>query len=301
MPNPYFPCDFIEDGKGYSIVCSNFHYFDKYAGHREFGGYSLQRLAKKLVREHEIEGIKFDSEAGMFCAYSDKKVPLKKLCTQLRKITGGERMHLPAQHTEELSLSPLGAERLLLQGFVISLDQDAQVEFLKHVPCPPLSPQQAEQVRIIQEGTNTDKIRAARKIDSEARTLTRDWNHYLSHPSTTKLLLDCCDANQDAPPVYQELICALVSICMRHLPDLRAKPYFVAVLTDKHQVMRYLGIEGLYRLGALTPELVKPLLKDKSQRVRETAREYSDLPKGPYNPFPEWMFDPKNVEHLERL
>lgn len=69
--NPYFPCQLVEQENDYSIICSHFHYFDDHFGDRGGGGYSVERLAKKLIREHAIKGVKFDSEAGMFCAYSD--------------------------------------------------------------------------------------------------------------------------------------------------------------------------------------------------------------------------------------
>lgn len=294
-PNPYFPCEIVEQDNDFSIVCSHFHYFDDYFGDRGGGGYTVERLAKKLVREHEIKGVKFDSEAGMFCAYSGKKGPLKQLCTQFRKITGGEKKHLAARQHSEASIALPQAERLLIKGFVTSLEKHTQEQFLKHVPCPALSKQQADCLQLVRDGIDAEKIRAARKINSEARTLVRDWNNYLSHPSTTKLLLDCCDANQHSPSVYQELIWALVFICDRHLPDLRAKSYFLAAMEDKKQQMRCLGIMGLYNLCVLTPDLVKPLLKDKSSKVRETAEDHFRWLENSSMQFPSWMFDSENV------
>ena len=76
--NPYFPCDIVEQDSDYSVICSHFHYFEDHFGDKGGGGYTVERLAKKLVREQAIKGVKFDSEAGMFCAYSDKKGPLKQ-------------------------------------------------------------------------------------------------------------------------------------------------------------------------------------------------------------------------------
>jgi hypothetical protein len=274
--NLYFPCEIVEQDNDYSVICSHFHYFDEYFGERGGGGYTVERLAKKLVRECAIKGVKFDSEAGMFCAHSDKKGPLKQLCTQLRKITGGEKKHLARQKQSKPSIPVDRAEQLLIKGFVISLDEEAQRQFLKHVPYPALTPQQQELLRLIREGSDAERIRAARKINSEARKLVRKWDHYLSHPETTKLFLDCCDANKDNPPVFQELIWALVFICGRHLPDLRAKPYFLSCLDHNKQQVRCLGIWGLHYIGVLNRTMLKPLLEDKSAKVQETAKDYLD-------------------------
>ncbi|MCP4890020.1 MAG: hypothetical protein GY904_25880 [Planctomycetaceae bacterium] len=297
--NPYFPCEFVEQDADYSVICSHFHYFDDHFGNKEVGGYTVERLAKKLVREHAIKGVKFDSEAGMFCAYSDKKGPLKQLCLQLRKITGGAQKNLARRKQSEPSIPLDQAEQLLIKGFVISLDEKAQRQFLKHVPCPALTPQQQKLLQFIQKGTDAEIIRAARKINSEARTLVRKWGHYLSHPETTKLLLDCCDANKDNAPVYQELIWALVFICDRHLPDLRAKPYFHSCLEHKKQQVRCLGIWGLSNLGVLNRSMLKPLLEDNSAKVRESAKSHLGSAKKSRRTFPSWMFDPKNVRQSQ--
>jgi len=238
--NPYFPCEIVEQDNDYSVICTNFHYFDDHFGGKGGGGYAVERLAKKLVREHAIKGVKFDSEAGMFCAYSEKRTPLKQLCIQLRKITGGEKKHLARQKQSEPSIPLDQAEQLLIKGFFVALYAEAERMFLKHVPYPPMTPQQQELLRLIREGTDAEKIRVARKINSEARTLIRNWEHYLSHPDTTKLFMECCDANTDNAPVFQELIWALVFICDRHLRDLRSKPYFLSCLDHKRQQVRCL-------------------------------------------------------------
>lgn len=298
--NPYFPCKLVEQEDDYSIICSDFHYFDDHFGDRDAGGYSVERLAKKLTRESAILGVKFDSEAGLFCAYSDRKGPLKQLCTQLRKITGGESKHLKRQEQSEPSITLDQAERLLLKGFVVSLDKKAQNQFLKNVPCPARTAKQGEWLRLLREGTNAEKIRAARKINAEARTLVRNWDNYLSHPDTTTLILDCCDINEDNPAVFQELIGALAFICDRHLPDLRAKPYFLSCLNHKKQQVRLYGIWGLWDIDALTRTVLKPLLADKSAKVRDSAREYFDVVaksrKGSHLNF---LFDSKNVRQCQ--
>ncbi len=289
-PNLYFPCDLVEQGDGFSIVCCRFHYFYEHFGDGQVGGYIIERLAKRLVREHGIKGVKFDSEAGMFCAYSDRPEPLEQLCIQLRALTGEEESHAGRQRDYEPSIPLVEAEQLLFRGFVKSLDELAQEQFLKHVPSPALSKVQAECIRQIQEGSDAEKIKAAKRINSEARTLVRDWDNYLSHPSTITLLLDCCDQNQHSPAVYLELIWTLVFICGRHLPDLRTRPYFAAALEDKKLQMRCLGIMGLYHLCVLTSDHLKPLLRDRSPKVRETAKEHLRWLEQGLMQFPCWMF-----------
>ncbi len=294
-PNPYFPCEIVEQGDDYSVVCSSFHFFTEHFGDKEIGGYSIESLAKQLVRKHIIKGIKFDSEAGMFCAYAQEREPLKQLCTQLREFTGGEEMHASQQRESKLSIPLAEAEELLINGFVKSLDKLAQERFLKLVPFPTLSKVQGECLRRVQEGTDAEKIKAAKKINAEARTLVRDWDNYLSHPSTITLLLDCCDANRQSSLVYLELIWALVFICDRHLPDLRVGQYFVAALDDKKLQMRCLGIMGLYSLCILTSDHLKPLLMDKSSKVKETAEDHLRLLEDGKMQFPSWMFQSLNV------
>jgi hypothetical protein len=294
-PNPYFPCEIIEQGDDYSVVCSSFHFFTEHCGGQEVSGYSIERLAKRLVREHRIKGIKFDSEAGMFCAYATEREPLEQLCTQLRDFTGGEELHASQQLESKPSIPLAEAEELLINGFVKSLDKVAQERFLKLVPFPALNKVQGENLRQVQEGTEAEKIKAAKKINSEARTLVRDWDHYLSHPSTITLLLDCCDANHESSSVYLELIWALVFICDRHLPDLRMGPYFIAALEDKKPQMRSLGIMGLYSLCILTSDHLKPLLMDKSSKVKETAEEHLRWLEEAKMQLPCWMFQSPDV------
>ncbi len=133
--NAYFPCKLVEHPKGFSMICSDFHYFDNYFGDKDCGGYTVERLAEKLVKEHKIQKeVSFDSEAGMFCAYSQTKEDLLKLALLLREITGGEENH--TAQTEVSPKIPLEeAEKLLLNGFVIGLDEQAQNDFYKNVPC----------------------------------------------------------------------------------------------------------------------------------------------------------------------
>lgn len=293
--NPYFPCEIIEQGNDYSVVCSSFHFFIEHFGDEEVGGYCIEGLAKRLVREHKIKGIKFDSEAGMFCAYSTAKEPLKELCTQLREFTSGEEVHALQQEDTKPSIPLVEAEELLINGFVRALDKLDQERFLKLVPFPSLDKVQRECLRQVQEGTDAEKIRGAKKINTEARTLVRDWDNYLSHPSTITLLLDCCDANQQSPSVYLELIWALVFICGRHLPDLRTKPYFVTALEDKKPQMRCLGIMGLYNLCVLTSDQLKPLLQDKSSKVKEAAEDHLRWIESGKMHFPSWIFQTPHV------
>ena len=297
--NLYFPCTMIEHEDYYSIVCSNFHFFDDYFGDKGGGGYSVEKLAKKLVKQASIPHIRFDSEAGMFCAYSNWKTPLKDLCKELRRLTGPAAKHLTAKAEPTISLAR--AEKLLLRGFVVSLDTKSQREFLKHVPCPPLSKQQTELIRKIKSGSDAEKIKAARRINSEGRTRTRDWNNFLSHPWTTELLLNQFDVEANQPKVQTELLWAVSSICGRHLPDLRAEPYFRDALYSRLADMRKIGLSGLSDLQILKEEDLKPLLKDKSKSVRESARWHSSWldAEESAKEFPSWMFDNKAVQEVQ--
>ncbi len=264
--NIYFPCSFIEHEKSFSIICSNFHYFDDYFGEKGGGGYTLEKLAKKLVKENKIKGIKYDSEAGMFCAYSDISENLLQLCKLLREITGEESENLSSKDVKPLI--PLDkAEKLLLKGFVKSLNTKAQKEFLENVPIPSLSKNQAKYLLNIQNGTDEEKIQSARKIDSEARTKIRDWDNYLSHPKIITILLEVIDKTENKK-VYQALLVAIVFICQRHLPDLRTQSYFVKALKSKTARNRQLGLWGLETLYDYPFEEILCLINDKSYLVK---------------------------------
>lgn len=296
--NPYFPCTLVEQDDDYSIICSQFHYFDDHFKGREVGGYTVERLAKRLAKQNSITGIKYDSEAGMFCAYSPRKGPLKQLCTALRKTTGSQRMH-QAKADSQPKIPLEDAEKLLLKGFVLSLNKPAQKRFLKQVPVPAMSKLQAENIRLIQKGTDQEKIKAARKVNSEARTRVRDWANYLSHPSTTGLLIEACDREIENDPVFQEFVWALVFIGDRHLPDLRTKPLFLSCLEHKRQQVRILGIMGLHSIYELNSAILKPLGSDKSKKVREVVQQHQkwiSKSRRRSSQYPSWMFDEKIVQ-----
>jgi hypothetical protein len=287
--NAYWPCFIVEHDRRYSICLSSFHFFDDYFGGEECGGYTLERLARKLLKDNDIKGIKLDSEAGMFCAYSESKENLMGLCALFRNIVGDEEDFATEENLPTIPLDE--AERLLLQGFVMALDKDRQEKFLRHVPCPSLSKKQSEYLGAIQNGSEQAKIVSAKKINSEARTLTRKWDHYLSHPHTINVFLKAIDQEQN-PKVYQELIWALVFICDRHLPDLRTKPYFLRCLDHKIAQIRILGIMGLCNLYEIPTQELSKLKNDKSEKVRKALNdrlEWVHVKKG-RKEFPSWMF-----------
>ncbi len=286
--NLYFPCILMEHNNSeFSIILSDFQYFDDYFGDKGGGGYSIDKLAKKLAKDDNIKKeIRFDSEAGMFCAYSKDKKKLLLLCNLLKEITGEEEEYLPEEVTKPLI--PIDeAEKLLLNGFVISLQKDAQETFLKNVPMPSLNKTQAEYIKSIKNGTDEEKIYAAKRINSEARSNTRNWNNYLSHPNTISIILDAIDKEENSK-VYQELIWALVFICGRHLPDLRTKKYFLEALKHKSATLRWLGVIGLERIYNYPFEFIYPLVNDKSSKVRKAIAEIGRVD----YVFPIWMFDP---------
>ena len=298
--NEFWPCILIGHEDRHSIILSDFHYFDDYFKEKDCGGYTIEKLARKLVRENGIKGIKFDSEAGMFCAYSGNPDHLLALCRLFRDIVGDEKDYIvPGNVMPSISLDQ--AEELLIKGFVQGLDREAQDEFLEKVPFPSLTNKQSGYLHSIKNGTDdADKIYAAKRINSEARTKTRNWKHYLSHPGTITIFLEALDRKPD-PKVYQELIWALVFICMRHLPDMRVLPYFMDSLTSKNAQTRLLGLWGLRTLYSFPLETVLTLKNDRSEKVREYVAFLANRTDD--KSFPVWMFrkgyDKKSVTDEE--
>ncbi|MCD8403918.1 Imm51 family immunity protein [Tenacibaculum finnmarkense] len=285
--NVYFPCLFTKHEDDYfSVICSDFHYFDDFFGEKGGGGYTVERLSKKLIKENKIKGIKYDSEAGMFCAYSNTSENLLELCQLLKEITGDEDKH--SSEISEPLISFDKAEKLLVKGFVKSLDKKAQNDFLKNVPMPTLSKKQSKYLNDIQNGTDKEKIFSAKRVNSEARTYTRNWDNYLSHPNIITIFLEAIDKEEN-PKVYQELLWALVFICGRHLPDLRTQPYFLKALSNKIGTIRWLGIIGLDKIYDFPFENLVPLIKDKTYKVRE---ELVTMLSPANREFAIWMFDP---------
>ncbi|MGG5507171.1 MULTISPECIES: Imm51 family immunity protein [unclassified Myroides] len=294
--NEFFPCILVEHSTSFSIICTNFHYFDEIDG----GGYSVERLARKLAKEHQLtRDITFDSEAGMFSASASNKAVLLQLTSLLREITGGEEQH-KACDSLTLSIDLKEAEELLLAGFVLSLDEDKQAQFNRQVPYPAVTPVQHQHIQAIQGGTAEEKIIAAKKINAEARTKTRDWKHYLSHPQTIDYFLTALDQETN-PKVEQELIWALVFICDRHLPDLRTQAYFMRALASKNATMRWLGIMGLANTSCFSLAVISSYLDDKSKKVRDEA-QFTLLhhPDGKRT-FPSWMFSEERVKRIEAM
>ena len=64
-------------------------------------------------------------------------------------------------------------DNLLLRGFILRLDPAKQQEFLDNVPFPALSPAHAGYIAALEHGTEEEKIRAVKRIESEARSQTR--------------------------------------------------------------------------------------------------------------------------------
>lgn len=85
----------VEHSDGsYVAVTSDFYYFDAYFKDG-CGGYDLQSLAKSLAKKHDIKGLKYDCETGMFCVYSKDFNALKALCKRLREISGQQSQYTP--------------------------------------------------------------------------------------------------------------------------------------------------------------------------------------------------------------
>lgn len=268
MKNGYFPLQLIEHESYYSVVLSDFHLLDI-----DGGGYAAERWAKKILKGQPFEkDIKFDSEAGMFTAYSDKPESLQALCKRIRDVANISEEDNLVNSGFKPAISFEEAEQLLLKGFVLGLDEQAQERFLKNVPCPPTPKIQQQCLDDILNGTDEEKIKAARKINNEARTKWRMWEHYLSHPDTISTMLKACDST-DNNKVFEALIWALVFICKRHLPDLRTLPYFTLALQNKSANVRLLGLWGLNELALYPKDEVEKLKDDKAAKVKDYACE----------------------------
>jgi len=273
--NPYFPCELVEYEDSFSVILTKFHYFDDHLRGPDTGGYAIEKLARQLAKAHKLKGVKFDSEASMFCAYASEAQPLLALCELLRQGIGDEDQ-TTSPSVAKPKISYKAARKLLRNGFLDSLNRKAQDEYLSKVPPPPLNRQQAELMRLLRDGTDSEKIKAARKINSESRSLLRSVDHYLSHPATITQILACCDSERSHPGVFREIIWALVFICDRHLPDRRTAPCFESCLESKDAQTRILGLWGLRNVGALTEEMVQPLLEDKSKKVPDEPERIAE-------------------------
>lgn len=219
----------------YAAATSDFHYFDAYFKDG-CGGYDLQSLAKK----HDIKGLKYDCEAGMFCVYSKDFDALKALCERLREISGQQSQYAPAKPQK-----PKMLDELLLKGFVLRLDEETQRRFLKSVPLE-LSPLFEGYASALAGDDEKAQFEALHRINSQAcsQTKRRDCVSALGHPAFLQILFDFIDKNPSDKPRLEALH-ALGAICMRHLPDLRAAKYFIAALAHKKADFRQVGIYGL--------------------------------------------------------
>jgi len=286
MKNNYFPCTLIEHSDNeFSVITSDFHFFDDYFKGKDAGGYTIERLAKKIVKENKIKGVKYDSEAGMFCAYSDKKSGLLELCNHFQKLIGKEEDFLPKEEYK-LKITVKEADYLLINGFVLKQDEKLQKEFYENVPYPILSKKQAEYIDKLRNGTDDEIIFAAKKINKEARTNTKFIENYLAHPQTITYFIEAIEKTTNNK-VYQELINAMASICDRHLPDLRAEAHFRNALTNRIATVRLLGLMGLRCILNFDSNSIPDLSQDRSEKVRDG---YERLKKRSYTKLISWMF-----------
>lgn len=300
--NPFFPCQLVEYDDYCSVICSDFHYFNDYFEGKGVGGYTLEKLAKKIAKDNAIKELKFDSEAGMFCAYSTNMQSLQKLCELLRTITDNEINHLP-NNSQKPKISEQHATELLLSGFVMDLNPKAQQKFLENMPFSNFSITQEKYIQAIKNGTDEERITALKEINAEACLKVRNFHHYLSHPQMITILLEL--ANQDiSDKVKKYLILSLWHITMRHLPDLRCREFFYQNLTSKKADFRLWSLLGLQNLYQYNLEKVVPLLNDKSNKVKEKAQSNIEFglkkDKNINVIFPSWMFDEEMIENIQK-
>ena len=266
---PFWPCEFVEGEDNDSVILTNFYLFDDYFQDKDVEGYTIDKLAKKLAKDAGIgKRVSFDSEAGMFCAYGKDKDALLELCQLLRGIAGDEKEHT-IDKQKKPDVSEEVAEKWLIDGFVCGLDASAQKNFLKHVPIPALSKKQQGYLDAIKSGASS-RLESLKKINSEARTKTRDWKDYLSHPEVTTILIDAAQKEKD-PKVFQEFVSTLAFIGMRHLPDLRTREFFIDCLKNRSAMTRYFGLTGLENLYDFPWDPVLDLVHDRSAKNREAV------------------------------
>ncbi|MCA4806535.1 hypothetical protein [Myroides odoratimimus] len=111
------------------------------------GGYSVEQLARKLAKEHQLtRDITFDSEIGMSSVSASNQAVLLKLRLLLREITGGEEQHKSCDSLMP-SIALKEAEELLLAGFVLIVDEHKQVQFNRQVSYPALTPVQRQYIQ----------------------------------------------------------------------------------------------------------------------------------------------------------
>src|SRR4051794_34364644 len=87
----FWPCKLVEQATGFSIVLADDLYLLGHRlGDRDAGGYAVERLVKVLARAQDpalLRRVKFDSEAGMFCAYGEDLDALHAIATLLAGAT----------------------------------------------------------------------------------------------------------------------------------------------------------------------------------------------------------------------
>ena len=302
--NEFFPCRAVEHSDGsYAAITSDFHYFDAYFKNG-CGGYDLQSLAKSLAKKHDIKGLKYDCEAGMFCVYSKDLGALKALCERLREISGQQSDYAPVR-PQKPKIKPKMLDELLLKGFVLRLDEDTQKRFLDGVPLE-LSPLFENYAAALAGDDEKAQFEALRRINSQAcsQNKRRDCVSALGHPAFLRILFDFIDKNPSDKP-HLEALRALEAICMRHLPDLRAAKYFIAALAHKKADFRQVGICGLGTLYEYDLKFIEQLTKDKSAKVANAAARtlkfgFKKKDSSEHYIFPVWMFSGKLVRRCER-
>lgn len=237
----------------------------------------------------------------MFCAYSQNEESLLSLCQELRAITGEEEKYLPEMGAKP-KISEEKATQLLLRGFVMDLNSDAQQEFLANVPPPPMTSAQKGYILALEKGEEAEILSALSKISSEARTKVRKFNHYLSHPNTISAFLKL-NEREMSDKVRVNLVNTLMHICSRHFPDLRCRELFYQHLISKKADLRLWALGGLRELYWYQKEKITPFLNDKSDKVKEEAEimwnEEQLKDRNTEDIFPSWMFDTKIVKKIK--
>ena len=110
----FFPCILVEHSTSFSIIRTNFHYFDSFLVKKVAVDIALSNGQENWQKEHQLtRDITFDSEVGMSSVSASNQAVLLKLRLLLREITGGEEQHKSCD-----SLMPRRVYRQFIQAMI---------------------------------------------------------------------------------------------------------------------------------------------------------------------------------------
>jgi hypothetical protein len=267
MARDFWPCVAVHTDGGalQSIIFTEFQRLDRKHPKYATSGYAVERLVKQLARVDNpklLKRVKFDPEADMFCAYGDDADALFEIATIIRKATGQKKPppSAPAQ------LAPDAARAALRKGFVLSLDETAQQEFLRGWPRP-CDPAHEALERELKSKEPKTRLTAARRLTRAACRVIGNLHQPLTHPKSFDAVSAALEKERD-PKIADELVFALAMMCSRALPDQRMQPVLESYLASPRWRVRWSAVDGLAALHSHDWAKLVPLLDDPHEKVR---------------------------------